>query len=703
MYGMRRLKKRKSWLLPTIGLGWLVLASFFFFGCGDGEGPEAVVAQVESHDWKSPQSCRACHEEEYQQWLRSHHAIANREMDSSLDAEAFAAGGIESANGKRYKVGETDGRYFITPSEEDAQRGEPDAEVVAAIGEYPLRQYLAKGRDGRLQAHAMSWDTEKKEWFDVFGEEERSPHDWGHWSSQGMNWNSNCAFCHMTEYDKGYDAVADSYHSTWTSQAITCIACHTGLEGHAERAREETYEKTDTISRALHMENCASCHARREEISPGNFEAGERFHDHFRLMLPDHPTAYFLGGQANEENYVYGSLMLSRMGEMGVSCLDCHNPHSHELILPTENNALCMQCHAGGVRGASVIDQLAHSGHPAGSSGNQCIECHMPSRTYMARDPRRDHGFTIPDPYLTREYGTPNACSSCHEEEGLEWVEASFDRMYGAGERVAERRLRASVMHAVREGELDSPEPILQQLEGETNDYWRAAWLRLLLPFREDGRVQDLARRAIESESALLRSAGYELTGSREAAEDPARLVRIRAMDTLFSYQARSEEWRQYARNNADRVAGALRMAEWAQAERRVEDLVMYAERAVAMDRNTALVRYDVAILLDRAGLGEQALKHLKVGSALDPRTGLYDHAIGLVLAEMEDYAGAAVALKRALVREPEQDRWWYTLAIAQTRAGDVGKARESLARALELAPENAEYRVFAEQLGLDQ
>ena len=34
----------------------------------------------------------------------------------------------------------------------------------------------------------------------------------------------------------------------------------------------------------------------------------------------------------------------------------------------------------------------------------------MPVTTYMQRHPRHDHGFTIPDPLLTKQFGTPNAC-----------------------------------------------------------------------------------------------------------------------------------------------------------------------------------------------------------------------------------------------------------------------------------------------------
>ena len=36
------------------------------------------------------------------------------------------------------------------------------------------------------------------------------------------------------------------------------------------------------------------------------------------------------------------------MGAAGVTCLDCHDPHTAKLKLPQEDNSLCLRCHADG-------------------------------------------------------------------------------------------------------------------------------------------------------------------------------------------------------------------------------------------------------------------------------------------------------------------------------------------------------------------
>ncbi len=51
-------------------------------------------------------------------------------------------------------------------------------------------------RAGAFSAHRAGLGPREKEWFDVYGNEDRQPGEWGHWAGRGMNWNSMCATCH---------------------------------------------------------------------------------------------------------------------------------------------------------------------------------------------------------------------------------------------------------------------------------------------------------------------------------------------------------------------------------------------------------------------------------------------------------------------------------------------------------------------------
>ena len=49
-------------------------------------------------------------------------------------------------------------------------------------------------------------------------------------------------------------------------------------------------------------------------------------------------------GSSDDEVYTYASFLQSRMHAAGVTCSDCHNPHT--LKLRAAGNAVCAQCHA---------------------------------------------------------------------------------------------------------------------------------------------------------------------------------------------------------------------------------------------------------------------------------------------------------------------------------------------------------------------
>ncbi len=84
-----------------------------------------------------------------------------------------------------------------------------------------------------------------------------------------------------------------------------------------------------------------------------------------QLSLPSEPGLWYADGQILGEDYVWTSFKMSKMGHAGVTCMDCHDPHTAAVKLPVENNAICMQCHAGGLDGATVIDPTKHSFHGA--------------------------------------------------------------------------------------------------------------------------------------------------------------------------------------------------------------------------------------------------------------------------------------------------------------------------------------------------
>jgi hypothetical protein len=132
---------------------------------------------------------------------------------------------------------------------------------------------------------------------------------------------------------------------------------------------------------------------------------------------------YHADGQLLGEVYEYRSFVQSRMFHAGVTCTDRHEPHSLGLRAP--GNALCAQYHL-----PARFDTPEHH-HRADSDTARCVACHMPTRTYMIVDPRRDHSFRVPRPDLSVTLGTPNACTGCHQDQRTAWATDQIVQWYG--------------------------------------------------------------------------------------------------------------------------------------------------------------------------------------------------------------------------------------------------------------------------------
>ena len=120
---------------------------------------------------------------------------------------------------------------------------------------------------------------------------------------------ARCASC-GPEPDMGLTASRRSSRCQWTMQSAGHRAAQSGA---CTRQRAE-------------VEICAPCHARR----------AERFDAHVPgqpLLMSYRPAflsqnLYRADGQMQDEVYNYGSFLQSRMYAAGVTCADCHDPHS---------------------------------------------------------------------------------------------------------------------------------------------------------------------------------------------------------------------------------------------------------------------------------------------------------------------------------------------------------------------------------------
>ncbi|MGB0409806.1 MAG: cytochrome c3 family protein [Opitutales bacterium] len=641
-----------------------------------------------------PSACAECHAEEVAQWEGSHHAKANRPLSPELDRAAFTPAREIRESGVTYRMETHDDKFWLQVIE--ASGASTQYELVGVIGETPIRQYLAYFEDNKFQTISASYDVIHDTWFDVFAGQDRSPGEWGHWTGQGMNWNANCAYCHTTEYTKGYDLGSDRYESRWIQQGIACAECHSGLEAHMAAARSGKDAPAPALDRHRIDENCASCHSRRDQLTADAFAVGDAYHDHFSLSLPDQPGLYHPDGQILDEVFVHASFEMSRMAHAGVSCLDCHNPHNLQNILPVENNMLCMRCHENGHMEAPVIEPTAHSFHPTGSTGNQCVQCHMPKTTYMEVDPRADHGFHSPDPLMTKEFGIPNACNSCHTDQTVDWAVDHAERWYGDKLAASRQRKRAKALHAAYQFQPEAVEQLIALLDGEDIAAWRASYAGLLATFLPDPRAIAALRPLLGDASALVRERATSALAPLSISEgqtldrlaDASRSVRIalaRALEAAgqnIPDPGVEEEWNQYIHFNSDRPMSLFVLANRAVHEQRTSEVSGYLDKAIALDRLNPMMYQQSAILLSMAGLEQEARAKLLAGWELDPRNAVFPYSLGLLAAESGDMNRAIGYLEEAVALNPQFGRAWYNLSLAYQR----GNQPEAAARAMQKA-----------------
>lgn len=663
-----------------------------------------------------PGACRQCHLEEVREWERSHHFHANRPIDRNRDRMRFSPERILVDGNVTSRMYATPEGFFIEVKEADGSVTNARFEGVLAYD--PLQQYLAPFGRGKWQTTSVAFDVHKDEWFEIFPGEDRLPGEWGHWTGRAMNWNSNCAYCHMTEFEKNYEPISDSYASRWLHHGIGCLQCHSGLEDHVRTATTTDAGILPTpLNVHQRLDSCRACHSHREQLTPDTFRAGDHYHDHFLLSLPDQPGLYYPDGQVLDEVFVTGSFMMSTMGHAGVSCMDCHNPHSLELTMPLEvnPNLICMQCHADGRDGAQVIDPVAHSYHAHDSTGNRCIECHMPHTVYMARDPRRDHGFLSPDPLLTREIGIPNACSRCHEEEGLDWVIAHAEEWYGERLEQSEQRKRARLLHAIYEGadDVETGAQLLAMARQTENEAWRATYTGLMVAFLHMAEVREWVHGAVEDSSALVRQrAAMVLPYLPDSAQpmnallqDEMRSVRLRAARMLSQQMdplgVLGEEWLEYLKFNADRVGGALLLADHARRQGDTDLAKAYIRNAISFDRRSPEIYREAAIMMSRLGDDAEAGRILQEGLRYGPEHPGLLYSLALLRAAEGRESESIDLLWRTVNADPQFYRAWYNLSIALARNNQIEEAARALRRAAPGMQDSTEWqqmRQFIEQ-----
>ena len=684
----------------------ILAAVVYLVGPGKSKSDTAKKA---SAGYAGSASCRDCHKQAYDEWRNSHHGQAERPLSAVEDRAAF-----DPPHAFKHGTQNSDariapnGRHEIVTMSLKGERQVFSPERV--LGVNPLRQFLVSAPGGRYQVTEVAYDPRSNQWFNVYGEEDRQAGEWGHWTGRGMNWNMMCAFCHNTGLQKNYRSDTDTYATTMVEMGVGCEMCHGPMADHVQwqKPRPQPAKGDPTIRRFTKdqmRDACGGCHARRAELT-GTFRVGDTFSDHYALTIPDDSDVFHPDGQIRDEDYEYAPFLGSRMNHSGVRCGDCHSPHTSKNII-TNKDDLCLKCHAGPVPPAPKIDPKTHSFHKTGTAGDHCVDCHMPQSIYMNRHWRRDHGFTIPDPLLTRELGVPNACTRCHADKSVDWSIDAVKKWYGPRmERPT--RTRARVVAAARNGQSAAVSGLIKITREEPIPYWRAVATLLLRPWADDPNAFAALLACTQDTNALVRAmsarsldplvgtgrTNVEPTLSR-LLNDPVRAVRIDAAwslrRTLDTNSPVAKDLLHYLEVTSDQPSGLMQQGVFRVDRGDDASALKLFQRAVNWDRFSAPLRHALAVSLSLEGRSQEALAELQQGCKLAPRDAELRFKLALALNELNRLSEATVALEETVKLDPRFSRAWYNLGLARSQQGQPDQALEALGKAEGLEPASSQ------------
>ena len=671
------------------------------------------------------EACASCHRTEGDLWRRSQHKHA---MDHATEKTVLGDFSDVSFDyyGVRSRFFRKDGKFLIETDGPDGKLA--TFKVKYTFGVDPLQQYLIEFPDGRLQATSLAWDTRPKakggqRWFHLYPNEEIKPDDILHWTKLNQNWNFMCSECHSTGVRKNYDANTDRFATTWAEISVGCETCHGQGSKHVGWAQTQKswwpFGKVDERNKGLlvrfderskvvwpidpktgnatrnyppavvrrEVETCGLCHARRSEFSE-NWIPGQPLSDtHF--VSPLVRGLYHADGQMLDEVYNYGSFKQSKMFAAGVTCSDCHEPHSAKLRAP--GDGICLQCHDSGKYAAAT-----HSRHETTSPAVACSSCHMPSRTYMIVDSRHDHSFRLPRPDLSVKFGTPNACNDCHHDKSAQWAASAIERWHGASRNGFQKY--AEAFHASWTRQPDAG-ALLGGVasDGSAPAIARASALSELASRLSQSNV-NLARAGLSNSDPMVRIGALDMLESLPGAQllplvspllsDSSRGVRIRAASLLArvpsaqfpatareSFERAAAEFVTAQQLNADRPEARSSLGRFYTQQGRMDLAEFEYKAALRLTSQYAPAAINLADLyrqLGRENEGESVLQNAL--KSLQQDAGLH-HALGLTLIRLKRLNEALAQLQAAAELEPDRARYAYVYAVALQSAGRLADA----------------------------
>ena len=445
-------------------------------------GSPGTTSNIHRADYSGPESCKNCHLKNYQSWSEHPHRWMNSLVEHANVVGDFGERTMDYLGGRATFL-VVDGRYVMRLQRDGTTR---DFEVTQTIGSRFFQYYVGRQTAGpeppaspqRTADHVLPFGfwIEEQEWVPIVhvGDElpdgERlDPFDAESLAQHHNAYARQCSTCHTTlplgdrmirstrtigrhaprqmhlftsEYlAKAHPDLWDGGRSPWDVEDLEMLAL---MQRMTER---EARDHAVTLG-----VSCEACHLGARAHAEGNLKKP--------VFFPHAPELYVIGetemGRTRENiNWACGRCHTGNRPQFAngiatwnstefddmmrggcvsqISCVDCHEPHtgigSQWTRTPDQDDQSCLKCHS---KFNAPDTRLAHTHHPPGSSGDRCMNCHMPRLNEGLQDVVRTHMIFSPTDSRMIEAGHPNACNLCHTDQTIQWTVDSIDDWYGA-------------------------------------------------------------------------------------------------------------------------------------------------------------------------------------------------------------------------------------------------------------------------------
>lgn len=675
--------------------------------------------------------CVGCHAGQVKQWRTSDHGKA---MDHATIETVL--GNFDNATithfSQRATFSRKNGKFLATLTEADEAA---QYTISYVFGHYPLQQYLIETENGRFQVFPFAWDSrDEKEggqrWYPNYEDEDIGVNDRLHWKQPMQNWNGMCADCHSTGLTRNFDTDTLAFNSHFDAINVSCASCHGDMANHYKldsNALSSTHasktgtainndtapysqntlstgeqkamgqwllKEGDKIASWQELENgeykpakrdnsfmdtCFGCHSLRSPLTDG-INPEHHYLDQFTPSLLISPL-YFADGQIKEEVYVYGSFLQSRMYEAGVNCIDCHNPHT--MKLKVEGNGLCLQCHS-----AQAYEGEKHTKHPRNSGAGQCVNCHMPTRTFMGVDARRDHSFSIPTPHVSAKTGAPNACLKCHEKDN-DWVSKQLNEWYGRDSTLnSDEEKYIAFMH----GEAMGKNEMLRLAHAKTLPVIKRATVVTMLSSRIETLTDRDLRPFIRNKEPLMRLAAAQagralpadqrLKSYKGLLNDKLKSIRVAAVNNLIGlcidsapFNEALDELNVSNTINQWRGEGNLNQSLIEYQLGNIQEAETLLKQGIQADPFFEANYINLAELYRSQNKAELEKQTLEEAVKAVPNSDIVYYSLGMLNIRQQNKPAAVKLFKKASELAPTNTQNWYIYALALDNIGKTQNA----------------------------